>query len=70
MAKILKFSNIVSIILLLINWMAIHDLSNKAANLNNEWSFMTIINLIILLVLIANIIFLGYCGKQKPDQEV
>lgn len=67
--KILKFANIISLILILINWLALHDIAKKAENLRGEWSFVTITNLIIIVILIANIIFLSWKKKEKLPEE-
>ena len=67
--RILKFANIIAVILLLINWLALHDIARNSENVTNEWRFVTITYLIIIVVFIANIIFLSLSNKKKQKEE-
>jgi len=69
MKKILKFANIIAVILLSINWLALHDIAKASENVTSEWRFVTITYLIIVVVFIANIIFLSLGDKKKQKEE-
>lgn len=69
MQRILRFLNIIAIILMGVNWLALHDISKNTENLSGEWSFITVSYLIVLIILITNIIFLSFTNKKKQKTE-
>lgn len=69
MNKIIRFLNLIAIIVMGINWLALHDISKNAENLSGEWSFVTVSYMIILIILIINIIFLSFKEKKQKQEE-
>lgn len=71
MTRILRFLDVVAIILLSVNWLAITDIIHKAENLEGELSFMNISYIIVLLILVVNIIFFSFykCNKKNAEEK-
>lgn len=66
MQRILRFLNIIAIILLGESWLA---LRGSVIGLSGEFGIITITYLVILLILIINVILLSFKNTKKQKQE-